>query len=79
MGNETLFAKHYIQANKWLMDAIAEPTSTAFRTAVGRAVLARDAAFGGIERDLGNRLIVNVRLVAERHGFKIAANHRVGA
>lgn len=76
--NESRFAKHYVQANRWMMDAISEPTKNTFAASLGQAMLARSHAFDSpLERELGDKLILTIRIVAERHGFKIQDDGKV--
>jgi hypothetical protein len=63
--NSTGFAKHWMNANVALMNAIAKPSQEAFIHAHGHAIRAIGAAYGGLQDAEGEMGQVLARLITD--------------
>ena len=73
-GNTTTFAQHWMEANNWLLAAVANPSQNTFDLAHSWAIRAVGSAFdggAGIEWDMAQSLARMVRDVAAENGFKV--------
>ena len=67
--NTTEFARHYLEATNWLLEAIAAPSQGIFTEAYAEAILADNTAYGIAEHTLAAGLMAQISTSARQNGY----------